>query len=234
MNEVFKRIQECKLVPVVTLKAIEDAEPTLSALIRGGLPVAEICFRTECAEAAISLAVLKFPEMLVGAGTVINKEQCERAIAAGAKFIVSPGCSKKVAKVCMREGIPYLPGVVTPTEVIKALSLGYDHLKFFPAGDFGGLKTIKALSAAFPQVSFMPTGGVGPDNLNEYLSFPKIFACGGSWSHIDNLSFLCYNMHIIKQGGMLCLPSDRRRISETTIRRSLVSAKKRANPSTSR
>ena len=119
--------------------------------------------------------------MLVGAGTVINKEQCERAIAAGAKFIVSPGCSKKVAKVCMREGIPYLPGVVTPTEVIKALSLGYDHLKFFPAGDFGGLKTIKALSAAFPQVSFMPTGGVGADNLNEYLSFPKIFACGGSW-----------------------------------------------------
>ena len=156
MNEVLKRIQECKLVPVVTLKSIEDAEPTLSALIRGGLPVAEICFRTECAEAAISLAVQKFPEMLVGAGTVINKEQC-------------------------REGIPYLPGVVTPTEVIKALSLGYDHLKFFPAGDFGGLKTIKALSAAFPQVHFMPTGGVGPDNLNEYLSFPKIFACGGSW-----------------------------------------------------
>ena len=181
MNEVLKRIQECKLVPVVTLKSIEDAEPTLSALIRGGLPVAEICFRTECAEAAISLAVQKFPEMLVGAGTVINKEQCERAIAAGAKFIVSPGCSKKVAKVCMREGIPYLPGVVTPTEVIKALSLGYDHLKFFPAGDFGGLKTIKALSAAFPQVHFMPTGGVGPENLNEYLSFPKIFACGGSW-----------------------------------------------------
>ena len=181
MNEVFGHIQESKRVPVVTLKSIEDAEPTLSALIRGGLPVAEICFRTGCAEAAISLAVQKFAEMLVGAGTVINKEQCERAIAAGAKFIVSPGCSKKVAKVCMREGIPYLPGVVTPTEVIKALSLGYDHLKFFPAGDFGGLKTIKALSAAFPQVHFMPTGGVGPDNLGEYLSFPKIFACGGSW-----------------------------------------------------
>ena len=138
MNEVLERIKEYKLVPVVTLKSIEDAELTLSALIKGGLPVAEICFRTECAEEAIALAVRKFPEMLVGAGTVINKEQCERAIAAGAKFIVSPGCSKKVAKVCMREGIPYLPGVVTPTEVIKALSLGYDHLKFFPAGDFGG------------------------------------------------------------------------------------------------
>ena len=115
MNEVLERIRALKLVPVVTLKSIEDAEPTLSALIKGGLPVAEICFRTECAEEAISLAVQKFPKMLVGAGTVINKEQCERAITAGAKFIVSPGCSKKVAKVCMREGIPYLPGVVTPT-----------------------------------------------------------------------------------------------------------------------
>ncbi len=181
MNDVLEKIKQLKLVPVVTLKTLEDAEPTLAALIKGGLPVAEICFRTDCAEEAIRLASEKFPELLAGAGTVINKEQCERAIAAGAKFIVSPGCSKQVAKVCRREGVPYLPGVVTPTEVIKALSLGYDHLKFFPAGDFGGLKTIKALSAAFPQVSFMPTGGVGADNLKEYLSFSKIFACGGSW-----------------------------------------------------
>ena len=179
--DIYEQIAGYKIVPVVVIKKIEDAEPLLDSLVRGGLPVAEITFRTDCAEESIKLAVKKYPDMLVGAGTVINGEQCERAINAGSKFIVSPGCSKKVAKVCMREGIPYLPGVVTPTEVIKALSLGYDHLKFFPAGDFGGLKTIKALSAAFPQVSFMPTGGVGPDNLNEYLSFPKIFACGGSW-----------------------------------------------------
>lgn len=181
MDNVLRKIEQVRLVPVVTIQKIGDAAGMLEGLIAGGLPVAEICFRTDCAEAAIRLAVKKYPEMLVGAGTVINKEQCERAIGAGAKFIVSPGLSEEVAKVCEEKEILYLPGVVMPTEIMQALSLGLTRLKFFPAGNFGGLNTIKALSAAFPQVRFMPTGGVNLANMNEYLSFPNIFACGGSW-----------------------------------------------------
>ena len=181
MDNVLQKIEQFKIVPVVTIQKMKDAEGILGALCRGGLPVAEICFRTDCAEEAIRLAAAKFPQMLVGAGTVINGEQCRRALAAGAKFIVSPGLSAEVAEVCREARVPYLPGVVTPTEIMQALSLGLTQLKFFPAGNFGGLKTIKALSAAFPQVRFMPTGGVSLENVNEYLSFSQIFACGGSW-----------------------------------------------------
>ena len=181
MDNVLQKIEQYKLVPVVTIPRLEEAESMLGALCRGGLPVAEICFRTACAEEAIGLAVKKYPAMLVGAGTVLNGEQCERAIGAGAKFIVSPGLSEEAAKICGEKGIPYLPGAVTPTEIMQALSLGFTRLKFFPAGNFGGLNTIKALSAAFPQVKFMPTGGVSLANIKEYLSFPNIFACGGSW-----------------------------------------------------
>lgn len=177
----IERIEEYKVVPVVTIGKAEEAESLLGALVAGGLPVAEICFRNECAEGAIALARKKFPAMLVGAGTVINRGQCMRAIGAGAQFVVSPGLSEEVAAVCRESEVPYIPGVVTPTEIVKALSLGLTHLKFFPASDFGGLKTIKSLCAAFPQVRFMPTGGVSLSDLNEYLSFPKIFACGGSW-----------------------------------------------------
>lgn len=180
-----------KVIPVVVLHDEAEAEEKLGALVEGGLPVAEITFRTPYAADAIALAVRKYPHMLVGAGTVINGEQCERAIAAGAKFIVSPGLSEEVAAVCKKKEIPYLPGVVTPTEIMRALSLGLTHLKFFPAGDFGGLKTIKALSAAFPQVMFMPTGGVSLENLTEFLSFPKIFACGGSWMMKGNIAENC-------------------------------------------
>lgn len=181
MDNVLRKIEQVRLVPVVTIQKIEDTADMLEGLIAGGLPLAEICFRTDCAEEAIKLAVKKYPAMLVGAGTVINGEQCERAIGAGAKFIVSPGLSEEVAKVCEEKEILYLPGVVTPTEIMQALSLNLTYLKFFPAGSFGGLNTIKALSAAFPQVRFLPTGGVNLANMNEYLSFPKIFACGGSW-----------------------------------------------------
>lgn len=181
MKDVLQKIEQYRLVPVVTLQSIDEAAGTLGALVAGGLPVAEICFRTACAEEAIRLAVKTYPEMLVGAGTVINQEQCERVIGAGAKFIVSPGLSEEVARECKKSNIPYLPGVVTPTEIMQALSLGLTELKYFPAGEFGGLKAIKALSAAFPQVRFMPTGGVNLENMNEYLGFPKIFACGGSW-----------------------------------------------------
>lgn len=178
---VMDRIKELKIVPVVVIDKIEDAEPVLGALVRGGLPVAEITFRTACAEEAIRIATEKFPQMLAGAGTVINAAQCEKAIKAGAKFIVSPGLSESVAQVCRTFGVPYLPGVVTATEVMQALELGLTELKFFPASDFGGLKTIKALCAAFPQVRFMPTGGVNESTVLEYLASDKIFAVGGTW-----------------------------------------------------
>ena len=181
MDNVLQKLGQYKIIPVVTIQKAEETESVLGALCRGGLPVAEICFRTPHAEEAIRLAVQKFPQMLIGAGTVIGGEQCARALAAGAKFIVSPGLSAEVAKVCLAEGVPYLPGIVTPTEIMQALALGLTDLKFFPAESFGGLKTIRALSAAFPQVRFMPTGGVNLKNVSEYLAFPKIFACGGSW-----------------------------------------------------
>ena len=178
---VLKEIERIKLVPVVVLNKVEDTLPTIKALVAGDVPVAEICFRTECAAECIKEAVKAFPDALIGAGTVINEAQCEEAIACGAKFIVSPGLSKKVAKVCFKHDIPYLPGVVTPTEIMKAISLGITTLKFFPAGVFGGLKAIKALGAAFPQVRFMPTGGVSEANLKEFIDCDKIIACGGSW-----------------------------------------------------
>ncbi len=179
--EVSEIIKQHKLVPVVVIDKTENAQPTLSALVRGGLPIAEITFRTACAPDVIRLGVREFPDMLIGAGTVINAEQCASAIDCGAAFIVSPGLAEDVAAVCKERGVPYFPGVVTPTEIIKAISLGLTELKFFPASDFGGLKTIKALCAAFPSVRFMPTGGINEGNVLEYLAYEKIFACGGSW-----------------------------------------------------
>lgn len=181
MKNIVSLIENFKIVPVVTVQRTEDAENIFGALINGGLPVAEVCFRTGCAEEAIRSAVKTYPQMLVGAGTVINAEQCRGALAAGAKFIVSPGFSEEVATVCTDKGVLYLPGVITPTEIMKALSFGLTYLKFFPAENFGGLNMIRALSAAFPQVRFMPTGGISAENIKEYLSFPQIFACGGSW-----------------------------------------------------
>lgn len=177
-EELFK---EYPIIPVVTIQKLSDAEGIFGALVRGGLPVAEICFRTDCAEDAIKLAVNKFPDILVGAGTVINAEQCVRAINAGAKFIVSPGISEEVGFLCLQRRTPYLPGVATATEIIKAISLGYTTLKFFPAENIGGVKALKALSAAFPQMRFIPTGGISEKNVCEYLAFEKVIACGGSW-----------------------------------------------------
>lgn len=179
--DVLAKVKEIGLVPVVVLNKVEDTIPTMQALHDGDVPVAEICFRTPCAAECIKLAAEKFPNDLVGAGTVINAEQCEQAIACGAKFIVSPGLSKDVAAVCKKHNVPYLPGIVTPTEIMEAISLGLTTLKFFPAGVFGGLKAINALGAAFPQCKFMPTGGVDNSNLAEFIASPKIIACGGSW-----------------------------------------------------
>ncbi len=178
---VMDLIKNKKIVPVVVINKIEDTEPTLAALCEGGLPIAEITFRTECAADAIKLGCEKFPDMLIGAGTVINEKQAKAAISCGAKFIVGPGFSQKVARVCKRKNIPYLPGCVSATEIIAALDEDITTVKFFPASDFGGLKTIKALAAAFPSVSFLPTGGIDEKNILEYLAFPKIVACGGSF-----------------------------------------------------
>ncbi len=178
---ITEKVKELKIVPVVVIKDIADAEPTLNALMEGGLPVAEITFRTPCAADAIKLGCEKFPDMLIGAGTVINAEQCNRAIDSGAKFIVGPGFAAEVAKVCQERGVTYLPGCVTPTEIITAISYGIEVVKFFPCSNYGGLATLKALSAAFPTVRFMPTGGISESNVLEYLAFDKIVACGGSW-----------------------------------------------------
>ena len=181
MTDLETKLHKIGLVPVVVLKTLEETKPTLEALRNGGVPVAEICYRTDCAADCLRLAAKEFPDMLIGAGTVINASQCAEAIANGARFIVSPGLSDSVAAVCAKANIPYLPGIVTPTEIMHAIELGITTLKFFPAGVYGGLKAIKALSAAFPQCLFMPTGGVDNTNLKEFISNNKIIACGGSW-----------------------------------------------------
>lgn len=180
-EQLIEKIRRTKIVPVVVLNSVEETLPKMQALINGGLPCAEITFRTSCAAEAIALAVKTYPDMLIGAGTVINREQCERAIEAGSKFIVSPGFSEEVADCCKEHGLLYLPGVVTPTEAMAAIAKGLTVLKFFPASNYGGLKTIKAICAAFPYIKIMPTGGISADNILEYLACDKIIACGGSW-----------------------------------------------------
>lgn len=170
-----------KVIPVVVIKNVEDTKAILAALNEGGVHTAEITFRTACAAEAIALGVKLFPEMNIGAGTVINAEQCEKALAAGAKFIVSPGFSADVADICIAKNVPYYPGCVTPTEIMAALEKGLTTLKFFPANVYGGLKAIKALSGPFPQVKFIPTGGVDLTNLKEFLECDKIYAVGGSF-----------------------------------------------------
>ncbi len=169
------------IVPVVVLKNIEETIPTVSALRDGGIKIAEITFRTDCARDAIALASRTFDDVLVGAGTVINAEQCNAAIDAGAKFIVSPGLSAKVAEVCRERGIPYLPGVATPTEIIAAKDLGIEILKFFPAEANGGVKALSAMAAAFPGTKFLPTGGISEKNAVDYYSKKFVLSVGGSW-----------------------------------------------------
>ena len=185
-----------KVVPVVVLNDQADAEKQLSALAEH-LPVAEITFRTDYAEEGIKYCVKNFPQIYVGAGTVINASQAERAIRAGAKFIVSPGLSEKVAAVCKREGVDYLPGCVTPMEIEAALELGITTIKFFPAQVYGGLKAIKALSAPFPQVKFVPTGGVGEDNLAEFLACDKIAFVGERWMKNGDIAENCKRLNTL-------------------------------------
>ncbi|MBQ8206922.1 MAG: bifunctional 4-hydroxy-2-oxoglutarate aldolase/2-dehydro-3-deoxy-phosphogluconate aldolase [Bacilli bacterium] len=200
---VLDKVREIKLVPVVVLNSVEETIPTIQALHDGDVPVAEICFRTDCAAECIKLAVEKFPNDLIGAGTVINAAQCEQAIDCGAKFIVSPGLSHEVARVCKERNVPYLPGVVTPTEIMQAIDLGINVVKFFPAGVFGGLKAINAMGAAFPSVKFMPTGGVDNSNLKEFVENKRILACGGSWlvkGTPENITKVCLEARKIIKG----------------------------------
>ncbi|MBE6603439.1 MAG: bifunctional 4-hydroxy-2-oxoglutarate aldolase/2-dehydro-3-deoxy-phosphogluconate aldolase [Ruminococcaceae bacterium] len=170
-----------KFIPVVVIKEIGETDKILKALKNNGINCAEITFRTACAAEAIAYAAKNYPDMEIGAGTVINAAQCEQALAAGATFIVSPGLSPDVAKICNARNIPYYPGCVTPTEIMAALELGITTVKFFPANVYGGLKALKALSAPFPQVKFIPTGGVDRSNIDEFLAFDKIAAIGGSF-----------------------------------------------------
>lgn len=181
MNSVIEEISKIGIVPVIALDSANDAEPLAKALCEGGLPCAEVTFRTAAAEESIRIMAEKFPEMLVGAGTVLTTEQVDRAVAAGAKFIVSPGLNPKVVAYCTSKNIPVIPGCANPSDIEQAIELGLDVVKFFPAEAAGGLKMIKAMSAPYTSVKFMPTGGINADNLIDYLNFGKIVACGGSW-----------------------------------------------------
>lgn len=176
-----EKIAALGVVPVVVLNDAKDAEPLAKALVEGGLPVAEVTFRTEAAEESIKKMSAAYPDMLVGAGTVLTIEQVDRAVGAGAKFIVSPGFDPEIVDYCIEKDIPVFPGIITPSELAQAVKRGLKVVKFFPAEQFGGVSTIKALSAPYTTVKFMPTGGISAKNLADYLTNPKIIACGGSW-----------------------------------------------------
>lgn len=187
MNKVLEEIKKIGIVPVVVLDDEKDAKPLAKALCEGGLPCAEVTFRTKAAEESIRIMSKEYPDMLVGAGTVLTTEQVDRAVEAGAKFIVSPGLNPKIVSYCIEKGIPVTPGCQTPSDIEKALELGLEVVKFFPAEPAGGLNMIKAFAAPYTDVLFMPTGGINPKNVVEYLKFDRILACGGSWMVKGNL-----------------------------------------------
>ena len=182
MNATLEKLSQFGIVPVVVLDDAKDAAPLAKALCDGGL-----AFRTAAAEESIRIMATEHPEMVVGAGTVLTTEQVDRAVNAGAKFIVSPGLNPKVVKYCLEKGIPVTPGVVTPSEMEQAIELGLEAVKFFPAEPSGGLNMIKAVAAPYTMLKFMPTGGLNPQNVTSYLQYDKIFACGGSWMVKGNL-----------------------------------------------
>ena len=181
MNKVLEEFSKIGIIPVIALDNVEDAAPLAKALIDGGLPCAEVTFRTAAAEESIRIMSEQFPEMLVGAGTVLTTEQVDRAVNAGAKFIVSPGLNPKVVKYCVEKGIPVTPGCSNPSDEEVAIELGLEVVKFFPAEAAGGLNMIKSMAAPYTKMKFMPTGGINAKNLTSYLDFKKIIACGGSW-----------------------------------------------------
>ncbi len=181
MNDVLVKLGKIGIVPVIALDDAKDALPLGKALLAGGIACAEVTFRTAAAEDVIRTLTKELPEMLTGAGTVLTTEQVDRAVAAGAKFIVSPGLNPKVVEYCVNKGIPVTPGCSSPSDIEVALEYGLDVVKFFPAEAAGGIAMIKAMSAPYSGVKFMPTGGINSGNINNYLSFNKVLACGGSW-----------------------------------------------------
>ena len=181
MKTLEEQFYDYAVVPVVVLNDAEDAAPLADALVKGGLPCAEVTFRTEAAEESIRIMSEKYPEMLVGAGTILTVDQVARAVAAGAKFIVSPGFDPEIVDYCLKKNIPVFPGCVSPSEVAQAEKRGLKVVKFFPAEQAGGLAMLKAMAAPYTMLKFMPTGGINTKNLKEYLGFSKILCCGGSW-----------------------------------------------------
>lgn len=187
MNDIIEKLYAIGLIPVVKIDDLDTALPIAKALIDGGLPCIEVTFRTKHASEAIKLISQKYPQMLVAAGTVLTTEQADLARASGATFVVSPGFNPKLVKYCIANKIPIIPGCSCPSDVEKAIELGFDTVKFFPAEASGGLNMIKALAGPFPKLRFMPTGGISEKNINEYLAFKKIVACGGSFMVTDQL-----------------------------------------------
>lgn len=187
MKTLEERFYDYAVVPVVVLNNADDAIPLADALIKGGLPCAEVTFRTDAAEESIRRICESFPDMLVGAGTVLTTKQVERAYKAGAKFIVSPGFDPEIIDYCISIGLPVLPGCITPSEIAQAVKRGLKVVKFFPAEQSGGVAMIKAMAAPYSMVKFMPTGGISTKNLADYLSCDKILCCGGSWMVKEDL-----------------------------------------------
>jgi len=181
LETIFQKIKKTGIVPVVKLEDAKDAVPLAKALTDGGLPCVEITFRTAAAEESIRNIVSACPDMLVGAGTVLTLRQLDKAISAGAKFVVSPGFNRTIVMACIEKGVPVYPGCSSPTDMEAALELGLKTVKFFPAENIGGIAAIKAMSGPYGDLTFMPTGGISAKNLNDYLSFGKVIACGGSW-----------------------------------------------------
>ena len=181
MEDITESFEKLGVVPVVVLEDAKDAVPLATALVKGGLPCAEVTFRTEAAEESIRLMMEEFSKMLVGAGTVLTVEQVDAAVRAGAKFIVSPGFDAEIVDYCIKNEIPVFPGCITPSEVAQAVKRGLKVVKFFPAEPAGGISMIKAMAAPYVGLKFMPTGGINAKNLEDYLSSDKIICCGGSW-----------------------------------------------------
>lgn len=176
-----ERIQGLGIVPVVVLQDAANAKPLAQALCDGGLPCAEVTFRTDAAAESIRIMTEEFPDMLVGAGTVLTISQVDNAIKSGAQFIVSPGFDPEIVDYCLERRIPVFPGCITPSEIAQAVKRGLKVVKFFPAEQFGGASTIKALSAPYTGLKFMPTGGISTANLKDYFNCKSVIACGGSW-----------------------------------------------------
>jgi len=187
MNDVLKKLSAIGIVPVIKIDDVEKAVPLAKALVAGGIPCAEVTFRTEQAEEAIKRMTAEVPEMLVGAGTILTTDQADRAIAAGSKFLVSPGLNPKVVKHCIDNNYLITPGTSNPSDVEIAIELGLEVVKFFPAEAAGGINMIKSMAAPYTKMKFMPTGGINAGNINNYLSFNKIICCGGSWMVKDDL-----------------------------------------------